>query len=131
MQTVPLNSVPSQTLSITLGNQAAQISVYQLGTPPDVHLYMDLLNAGSPVVTCRIARGYGGQIEQTSAGAEPTTPVLVLADAQYQGFQGDFMWVDTEASPTQPAEDPQYAGLGTRWQLIYLAPADLEAAGLG
>lgn len=131
MQTVPLNPVPSQSLSVTLNGQAAQIAVYQLGTPPDTHLYLDLLSAGAPIVTCRICRGYGGQQEMTSAGLANTTPVLVLADAQYQGFAGDFMWIDTQASPTQQAADPQASGLGDRWQLVYLSPADLEAAGIG
>ncbi len=42
----------------------------------------------------------------------------------YLGFSGDLAVVDT-----QGASDPVYTGLGTRYQMVYLAPADLAALG--
>jgi len=122
MLTVPLQAVPNQSLSVTLDGQAAEISVYQLGTPPTTHLYFDLAESGTPIVTCRIIRGYGG--------LPGTTPQYLLQDALYQGFQGDFVMVDTQASATVQALDPQYSGLGTRWQLVYVEASDLAEYGL-
>ena len=40
----------------------------------------------------------------------------------YLGFVGDFIWFDTQGS-----SDPIYMGLGSRFILVYLAPADLPA----
>jgi hypothetical protein len=122
MLSIPLQAVPSQSLSITLDGQAAEINVYQLGTPPYTHMYFDLTESGQAIVTCRIIRGYGN--------LPNTQPQLLLEDAQYQGFEGDFILVDTLASPTVPALDPEYTGLGSRWQLIYVEASDLEQYGL-
>ena len=46
----------------------------------------------------------------------------VVRDA-YLGFDGDFIWVDTQGN-----SDPYYTGIGSRFLLIYLANADLAAA---
>jgi hypothetical protein len=100
VQQVPLTAVASQTLSIVLNGQAAQIAVYTLSTG----LYFDLLDDGVPIVTTRIARD----------------KTRLLLNAQYQGFVGDFCFVDTQGS-----NDPTFDGLGARYQLIYLEAADL------
>lgn len=118
MLTIPLQPVPSQTLSVTVASQAAQINVYQLGSPDNHQMYFDLLNNGVPVVTGRVIRGYGG-IPETAAA-------FLLEDAGYQGFPGDFLMIDTQATPTQDPEDPQPSGLGSRWQLLYLEASDFE-----
>lgn len=94
-QIVPLTNVPSQILSVTLGNQSTQITVYTLRTG----LYIDIVNAGAPVVTTRICRN----LER------------ILIDAGYQGYQGDFLFVDTQGDT-----DPTFDGLGTRYFLAYL-----------
>jgi hypothetical protein len=100
MLQVPLAAVASQTLSIGLDGQAAQIAVYTLSTG----LYFDLLEDGVPIVTTRIARD----------------KTRLLLDAGYRGFIGDFCFVDTQGS-----NDPTFDGLGTRYQLIYLEASDL------
>lgn len=91
MVIVPLDAVPSQTVNITLANQAAKITVRTIGTK----LYFSL----DGVVTNRICRDRQ----------------RLLVDAQYQGFEGEFAFVDT-----QGATDPSYLGLGARYQLVYL-----------
>ena len=114
MQVVPLSPDPSQLISVVLGRQSASISIYQLGFPPNADLYMDLVSNGTAIVNTRKCRSYGGS-------ATEAAPFLLLS-GQYWGFQGDFLFIDTEGD-----EDPQYAGLGTRWQLVYYTAADVAA----
>jgi hypothetical protein len=52
----------------------------------------------------------------------------LLVNRQYLGFVGDFMFVDTQPPPGTNGEDPQWEGLGTRFQLVYIEAADLDAA---
>lgn len=85
-------------------------------------MYLDLISNGSPIFTTRIARAFGALPD--------TTAPFMLAGRHYLGFQGDLVFIDTQASALVPTEDPQAAGLGTRWQLLYFSVADLQAAGL-
>lgn len=101
MQVVPLLPVPSQTLSISLFNQTCQIDLRQLA----YGLFMDLYVDNALVI--------GGVICQN---------LNRIVRSLYLGFQGDFMFLDNQGS-----SDPQFAGLGTRYSLIYLAPSDLPA----
>jgi hypothetical protein len=87
---VPLNPVPSQTVSVTVGGQVARIAVRTIGSA----LYFTL----DGVVTNRVCRDRQ----------------RLLVDAKYRGFAGDFAFVDTKG-----AADPAYWGLGDRWQLVY------------
>ena len=116
MQVVPLAAEASQTLSIALNGQAVEIAIYTLGMPGSLGLFVDLQSNGVPIVNCRAARAY--------SGSSTEAPPFLLLDALYQGFQGDFLFVDTQGDA-----DPEYSGLGTRWQLVYYTPADLVAAG--
>lgn len=99
MLIVPLNANPNQTLTVGLNNQACQLDVYQKtgGLFMDVYVNNALIIAG---VLCenlnRIVRSL------------------------YLGFSGDFVFYDTQGT-----NDPDYAGLGSRFVLVYLAPADL------
>lgn len=90
MLVVPLDAVPSQTVNVTLANQPARISVRTIGTK----LYFSL----DGIVTNRICRDRQ----------------RLLVDAQYQGFAGEFAFVDT-----QGVADPVFTGLGSRYQLVY------------
>lgn len=118
MQTVPLQAQPSQTQQIVLGGQNCQISVYVKDgyaygdTPafvtPNQNLYFDLTSNGEVVTTTAI--GLNG--------------VRLLKNRQYLGFVGDFMFVDTQGT-----NDPQVDGLGSRYLLLYISPAELTAAG--
>lgn len=104
MKAIPLGAVPSQTLSVVLAKQAARITL----TTKRGNLYFSLTNSGAPVVTNRICRN-----EQR-----------LLLDAQYQGFVGDFAFVDTQGDT-----DPVYLGLGAapaaRYYLLYFEASDL------
>lgn len=97
-------AVPSQTMSINLGGQACQLELRTLGLDADAALYFTLSVGATPIVKTRICRNVQ----------------RLLADAQYQGFQGDLMFIDTQGDT-----DPTYAGLGARYVLLYLLPAEL------
>jgi len=116
MLLIPLSAVPSQQLTASLNNQSVTISVYQRGMPPNANLYCDVSADGVPLVNCRACRAYSGSTDEA--------PPFLLLNARYWGFAGDFIFIDT-----QDDEDPQYTGLGARWQLLYFTPADLAAIG--
>lgn len=104
MLTIPLAPVPSQTLAVVLGGQNCNISVYQEITG----IYFDL-SLGTTVIKTAVIVEDGARL---------------LEDCQYAGFVGDFVCVDTQGEL-----DPQYTGLGSRWQLVYLEAADLVTYG--
>jgi len=99
MQTIPLQAVPSQSLSVLLASQNCQINVYQKSTG----LFIDLSMNNSPVLTTVICRDRVRLIRQS-----------------YHGFVGDLAFVDTQGK-----SDPDYAGLAGRFALAYLEAADL------
>lgn len=114
-QEVPLSATASQTLSINLGGQPCQIALQTLGLGQDAHLYFSLSVSGSPIVTNRVCRNLQ----------------LLLADAQYYGFQGGFMFVDNQAvvgQELQTGVDPFYQGLGTQFELVYLTAAEMATS---
>ena len=100
MQIVPLQPLPNQTLQVQLSGQACTINVYQLA----YGLFLDLLVDNVPIVTSIICEDRNK-----------------LVRSLYQGFDGNLAFRDTQGSA-----DPVYTGLGDRWQLVYLEPADLE-----
>ena len=104
MQTVPLQPIANQTLQVQLNGQACTIAVFQYA----YGLFVTLSVGGALVVASVLAQNLN----------------RIVRDA-YLGFSGDLTFVDT-----QGAADPLYTGLGTRWQLVYLAPVDLAALGL-
>jgi len=116
MQYVPLQAQPSQTLQIVLNGQQCGIALYsktgyaysddpvESFQNPNTNLYFDLTVAGEPITSCAICL-YSKRL---------------LINRQYLGFVGDFAFIDTQGT-----NDPQWEGLGTRYQLLYLAPADL------
>ncbi|MBU9656059.1 phage baseplate plug family protein [Burkholderia cenocepacia] len=99
MLNVPLMANPSQKLSVLLAGQNCQISVYQKTTG----LYLDLSVNNAPIKSGIICRDR-----------------VRLIRYAYLGFIGDLTFFDT-----QGVDDPQYSGLGTRWQLVYLESGDL------
>jgi len=99
MQVIPLNPVPSQTLSIQLNGQNCQINVAQKFYGIFLDLYVDnsLIIAGTLCLNLtRIVRSL------------------------YLGFIGDLAFCDTQGSA-----NPYYTGLGTQYQLVYLEQSDL------
>lgn len=99
MQVVPLRAVPSQELTVALGGQNCQIAVYQTA----YGLFLDLSVDNVLLV--------GGAICQN---------LNRIVRSAYIGFAGDLCFVDNQGS-----SDPVYTGLGDRFSLAYLEPADL------
>ena len=93
-QSIPLKPTPSQSLNVTLGNQACTLNVYQLGS----HLFIDILVNDAVVLSGIVCRNR----------------VKIVRDS-YLGFMGDLAFVDT-----QGWNNPDYTGLGDRYVLFYL-----------
>ena len=104
MLIVNAQDVPNQTLQVQLGAQAAGLNIYQLqyGLFMDVYVGTTLIIAG--VICENLNR--------------------IVRDS-YLGFSGDLAWYDTQGE-----SDPVYTGIGSRYQLVYLSPADMIALGL-
>lgn len=101
MQTLSLQSVPSQTLKSLLSGQQTSISLYLLS---DGKMYMDVQLNNKLVVSGVLVRNNVKIIRNT-----------------YFGFKGDFVVTDTQGS-----SDPEYTGLGARWQLVYLTASEAQ-----
>jgi len=99
MLIIPLQALPSQTLSVAVGPQDCSIAVYQKSTG----LFLDLSAGGTPRVQ----------------GVLCHDRVLLVRQA-YLGFIGDLCFIDTQGKT-----DPVYAGLGSRYLLAYLSPSDV------
>jgi hypothetical protein len=96
---VPLQGVPSQSLSVVLGDQNCQINVYVKSTG----VYIDLYVSNAPIVTATICRDR-----------------VRLVREKYLSFLGDLAFVDTEGT-----SDPRLEGLGSRFILAYIQSNDL------
>ena len=104
MLEVPLQAVPNQTLTVSLGGQNCQLNLRQQPTG----LYMDVFVNNALII--------GGVICENLN--------RIVRDL-YLGFVGDLMFDDT-----QGGTDPYYTGLGTQYVLVYLEASDLPA-GIG
>lgn len=92
MQTIPLTAVPNQTLTTIVNEIYLTINLRTL----DTGLYFDLLI--NNVVICQsVLCLHGG----------------LLVRGTYQGYAGDFMFVDTQGN-----EDPVYTGFPDRFLLV-------------
>ena len=99
MLEIPLTATPSQTLSVALGGQNCQISIRHRSTG----IYFDLSVDNAPVVLTSLC------LDRVRLIRRP-----------YLGFKGDLVFIDTQGKA-----DPEYAGLGTRWRLVYLEASEL------
>ena len=104
MQTVQAQAIPNQQLQCQLGTQSATLMI----TQTTFGLFMTVMIGAATIVSGVLCQNLN----------------RVVRDA-YLGFSGDLAFVDTQGS-----SDPVYTGLGTRWQLLYFAPADLALLGL-
>jgi hypothetical protein len=103
---VPTTDTANQSLLLTLNNQSCQINAYQKQTGFFLDLYVDnVLILGG--VLCR-------------------NQCFLIMNI-YLGFVGDLMWVDTQ---NQNADPVVGGGIGTRFQLVYLLPADIPVTAL-
>jgi hypothetical protein len=94
MQEVPLQPVPCQSTKVVLGGQNCQLLVYQ--KPQGV--FVDINVDGVDMVVGVIARD-----------------AVPLMCREYEGFAGNLLFIDTQGS-----SDPDYAGMGSRFNLVYL-----------
>lgn len=90
---IPLVAVPSQSLSVQLGQQSCRINVRQRRTG----VFLDLYVQDVPI----------------ALGAKAIDRKY-LVRAAYTGFVGDLFFVDTQGT-----DNPSYEGLGSRWQLAW------------
>lgn len=90
---VPLIALPSQELSLVLGNQDVTVRVLTRGD----YLYLDVLKESEPVIL--------GQLIVTGQNLLP---------AGLSDFTGNFQMVDLNGD-----SDPVYTGLGTQYRLLY------------
>lgn len=100
MLIVPLQPVPSQAVTVLLGGQPSQIDLYQKSTG----LFLDLRVSDAPIIVGTVCLN--------------RVPVV---RSVYLGFAGDLMLFDTMG-----ASDPDFTGLGSRFLLAYLTPADFD-----
>ncbi|HEY6030515.1 MAG TPA: hypothetical protein VIU44_08130 [Gaiellaceae bacterium] len=94
----------SQVLNVTLDEQLCTIKVYQ----KFYGLYVDLYVNGTLII--------GGVVGEN---------LNRIVRSAYLGFSGDLAFVDSVG-----ADDPEWGGLGSRFFLCYLSPADLATLGL-
>ena len=94
MNIIPLRPIHSQRMSVLLGAQNCQISVYQKSTG----LFLDLYKNNEPVATTVLCRDRNR-----------------LVRFAYRGFTGDLAFIDMRGR-----QDPEYSGLGSRYLLAYL-----------
>lgn len=99
MKTIPLQAVPSQSLSVLLDQQNCQINVYQKSTG----LFLDLSVNDVSIVSAVICRDRTLMVRQA-----------------YKGFSGDLCFADSQGT-----NDPDYTGLDGRYVLVYLEKGDL------
>lgn len=97
---VPLQAVPNQTLTTLLANQNCRINVYQ----NTFGVFFDLAI---------------GNVDPICLGVKCENGNRLVRYA-YLGLVGDFFFVDTQGDT-----DPVYAGLGSRYLLVYLEASDL------
>lgn len=103
MLIVPLQAIPNQTLTVLLGNnQNCRINVYQ----KFFGLYLDLsVNGAAPIVAGQLCEWNNRLVRYV-----------------YLNFVGDLVFIDMQGT-----SDPDYTGLGSRFQLMYLEAADVAA----
>lgn len=106
---IPIQAVPSQTLTVLLSNQSCQLNIYQT----NYGLFMDVYVNNGLII--------GGVICENLN--------RIVRDA-YLGFIGDFTFYDTQPPADFPGgEDPYYTGLGSRFELVYLDASDVSETG--
>lgn len=108
MLIVPLQSVPSQKIITTLAGQTVNLNVYQRR----YGLYIDVYVANVIEIGAVVCQNLNRIIRDRYLNVAA-------------GFEGDFAFFDTQGS-----DDPIFTGLGNRFQLAWLSPEDLAAAGL-
>ena len=92
-QAIPLRSVAAQEFNVVLGQQACALKLYQ----KSAGLFIDVYLSGEPLIVGVLCRDRSR-----------------IVRSKYLGLAGDMYFVDTEGEA-----DPYYAGLGSRWVLMF------------
>ena len=92
-QAIRLRSVAAQEFNVVLGQQACALKLYQ----KSAGLFMDVYLSGKPLIVGVLCRDRSR-----------------IVRSKYLGLAGDMYFVDTEGEA-----DPYYAGLGSRWVLMF------------
>ena len=92
-QIIPLTAVGAQSFTVLLGTQQCAINIYQLSTG----LYCDLVANNTDIVSTMLCLNLVGLVREA-----------------YLGFTGQLFFYDTQGT-----SDPDYSGLGDRYQLVY------------
>lgn len=101
MLQIPIQPVPSQQLQVVLGGQNCQIAIYQ--KPQGI--FVDINVNGVDISIATLAQD-----------------VNALNPITYSSFQGNLIFTDTQGT-----SDPEYTGLGSRYQLVYLTAEEYAA----
>ena len=102
MLTIPITANYAQTLTTVLNQHTCHINIYQKFYGVFVDLYVD---------TGLIIGGVLAE-DRNFIGRDT-----------YLGFLGDIGFIDTQGN-----DDPNYVGLGSRFVLVYLTPAEVAIA---
>ena len=94
---IPINAVPNQVFTITLGSQQCTISIYQKSTG----VFMDLSVNNTQLLCSRICEDRVG-----------------IVHGAYLGFIGQLMFIDQVGT-----NDPDYTGFNDRYILYYFSPS--------
>jgi len=104
MRQIALQPVASQHTQVVLDGQSCAISVYV----KNQCMFFDISVNGVQI-----------------ACAVQCKNLVSLVPTSYLGFAGWLVFFDT-----QGLDDPIYTGIGSRWVMLYLDAADLEAYGI-
>ncbi|CND00962.1 Uncharacterised protein [Yersinia frederiksenii] len=99
MRTVSIEPLKSQSISVSLGGQQCGIRLIQR----ESFMYMDLTSNGVPLIQ-GVPCLYGNK----------------MVGYKYLGFVGDFVFIDNVGQ-----SDPEWNGLGSRFDLYYIEESDL------
>jgi len=102
MQTITLQPIKAQELTVKLGEQSVTLRIFQRSTG----LYMDI-GLGDVWIAQGVTCLNGNR----------------LVRYPYLGFQGELFFADTKGS-----DEPSYEGLGDRFLLFYATPDEMSAA---
>lgn len=107
METIPVSAIANQSFQVVLGDQDCSFRLYtrpeRAGGP--LRLYMDLYVGETAIF-------YGALCKDG----------VLLPLSGYMAFEGGLLFVDMEGS-----DDPEYTGLGDRWNLLYLTQTEADA----
>ena len=103
MQIIPVQDVPSQTLTVNLAGQQTQLNIYTRTTG----LYCDILVNNKLIL-----------------GGVACVNLARMVQNTYLGFIGDLAWNDSQGDT-----EPSTPGLGTRYILYYITAEELNGAG--